>query len=179
MKTVTLHGRTFVKSIDNATIVKAVENLAAKLSAELVGEEMPLFVGVLNGSFMFAAELLKNIECPCEVTFVRMNSYSGTSSTGKVESVISIKENVKGRSVIVLEDIVETGKTIYAIREQLIENGAGNVRFASLFFKPSLYKGNSDDFYRAMEIPDDFIVGFGLDYDGLGRNLKDVYAIKE
>ncbi|MCC8088275.1 MAG: hypoxanthine phosphoribosyltransferase [Rikenellaceae bacterium] len=179
MKTVTLHGRRFERSINHGEIVKAVEELAEKINVELAGLENPLFVGVLNGSFMFAAELLKNIEFPCEVTFMRMNSYTGTSSSGTVENIMGLKESIEGRNVIILEDIVESGRTLDAVSGRMKDHGASSVNFAAMFFKPSLYKGTANNFYRAMEIPNDFVVGFGLDYNGLGRNLKDVYSLKE
>ncbi len=173
-----LHDKTFEKSIPHENIAEAIEALAARLNSDYDGKT-PIFVGVLNGSFMFMAELMQHIGTPCEVSFVKISSYSGTTSTGAVEELIGIGCDVRGRHVVVVEDIVETGRSIDHVMRTLDELQPASIEVAALFFKPEVYAAAKEIKYHAMSIPNDFIVGFGLDYNGLGRNLRDIYKIKE
>lgn len=179
MKQVTLKDKTFELSIPYERIEKEIDALAARINEDYKDLDTPLFLGVLNGSFMFMAELMQRIEFPCELSFVKLASYVGTSSTGKVSELIGLKDNLEGRHIIVVEDIVDTGESIEHLMRSLVGHRPASVEVATLLFKPDSYKKELPIRYRAMEIPNDFIVGFGLDYDQLGRNLKDIYKIVE
>ena len=148
------------------------------MSKDLEGKN-PIFLGVLNGSFIFAADLMREMTIPCEISFVKLASYQGTTSTGKVREVLGINENLSGRTVVIVEDIVESGQTMKQMIESLGTRNPESVRICTLFFKPEKLKEELNLDYVAFSIPDDFIVGYGLDYDGLGRELKDVYTIVE
>ena len=148
------------------------------MSKDLEGKN-PIFLGVLNGSFIFAADLMREMTIPCEISFVKLASYQGTTSTGKVQEVLGINENLSGRTVVIVEDIVESGQTMKQMIESLGTRNPESVRICTLFFKPEKLKEELNLDYVAFSIPDDFIVGYGLDYDGLGRELKDVYTIVE
>lgn len=179
MDQVTLRDKTFKLYISHERISAAVQKIADQMNRDLAGKD-PLFVCVLNGAFMFAAELLKKITLvESEITFVKMASYRGTHSTGIIRQLIGLNEVIENRTVVVLEDIVDSGSTIENIIAQLKEMNPREIRLASLLLKPGalVKKVNLD--YVGMEIPNDFIVGFGLDYDGYGRNLKDIYSIVE
>jgi hypoxanthine phosphoribosyltransferase len=178
MQTVTLKDKTFSLSISSAQIQKAVDDLADQLNKDLAGST-PLFMVILNGSFMFAADLLKKINLDCEVTFVKLASYSGTQSTENVKKLIGINEDISGRSIVILEDIVDSGITIEHLFEQLAEYKPASVKVVTFLFKPNAFKRSYSIDYVGMRIPNDFIVGYGLDYDGLGRNLPDIYKIVE
>ena len=173
-----LHDKTFEKAIAHDRIVEAVEALAARLNSDYKGKT-PLFVGVLNGSFMFMAELLKRLDLQCEVSFVKVTSYCGTNSTGTVEELIGLGCDVRGRDIIIVEDIVETGRSVDFVMHTLAGRDVASVEVAALFFKPEIYAGTKEIKYNALPIPSDFIVGFGLDYNGLGRNLRDIYKVTE
>lgn len=181
---VTLWDKTFERFIPYDAILDAVDNLARIINRDYGvpviatdKRELPIFVGVLNGAFMFMAELLKRIEFPCEVSFVKMSSYEGVASTGRVQELIGLKEDIAGRRVIVVEDIVETGGCIERLVGSLTVSHPASIEIATMLFKPGTYTKSFPIKYRAIELPDDFIVGFGLDYNGLGRNLKDIYKI--
>ncbi len=173
-----LHDKTFEKTIAHERIVEAIEALATRLNSDYA-DKTPILVGVLNGSFMFMAELAKHLEFTCEVSFVKISSYSGTQSTGSVEELIGLGCDVSGRHIIIVEDIVETGRSIGHIMHALEGMHPASVEVASLFFKPDVYSATKEVKYHALPIPNDFIVGFGLDYNGLGRNLRDIYKVKE
>lgn len=175
MKKVTLHDKTFALSIPHATIHQAVEKVAAQINRDMNGET-PVFVGLLNGAFMFAADLLKLIEMPCEVSFIKYSSYVGTQSAGEVSELIGLNTDLKGRTVIILEDIIDTGLTIGRLLADLPKT-LKQVKIATLLFKPEAFKGNYAVDYIGLSIPNDFIVGYGLDYNELGRNLKDIYTL--
>lgn len=160
-----------------AEIEKGISELAARLNADYACGPAPVFMPVLNGSFMFAAELLKNINFHCEVSFIKLSSYAGDASSGAVSELIGLGMDIAGRDVIVLEDIVETGLTIGAIDALLRLQNPRSIRYATLFFKPGCFAGYVSPDYRVFDVDYDFIVGFGLDYNGLGRNLKDVYTL--
>ena len=137
----------------------------------------PLFLVVLNGAFMFASDLFKKLTIECEISFVKLSSYSGTTSTETVKHLIGINEDLKGRNIILVEDIVDTGITIVHMMEELKKYEPADVKIATLLLKPEKYdKGYAID-YVAIEIPNDFIIGYGLDYDGFARNLPDIYKI--
>ena len=176
MKTVTLKDKTFGISIPETELLKAVDNVAEKMNADLKGKN-PLFLIVLNGAFMFASDLLKRVEIPAQLSFVKVSSYCGTCSSGNVTELIGLNEDVKGRTVVIIEDIVDSGRTMYGIVEKLKSMGVGELRIATLFFKPEALRYDLNIDYAAMEIPNDFIVGYGLDYDGYGRNLRDIYTL--
>lgn len=177
MKSVKIKDKEFEIFIPEATIGEAINKIAVQINKELDGKD-PLFVCVLNGSFMFAAELMKKLTIPCEISFVRMASYQGTSSTGKIKEVYGLEEKITDRTVVIIEDIVDTGHTMSLILEQLSIQKPKELKIATLLFKPEALKSPIDIDYVALEIPNDFIVGFGLDYDGYGRNLADIYKIK-
>ena len=172
---ITIHNKAFKPYLSAAQLDEAVRSLAARLSADYAGRE-PLFVVVLTGAFMFASDLLKHIAGPCEIVFIRVASYAGTGSTGVVQDVLGLREDVEGRHLIIVEDIVDTGTTMHYLVPSLQANGPASVEIATLFFKPESLRHELSLRYVALEIPNDFVVGYGLDYDGLGRNLPDVYV---
>ena len=178
MDTVKIKDKSFRVSIPEAEIKERVKALAEQMSKDLEGKN-PIFLGVLNGSFIFAADLMREMTVPCEISFVKLASYQGTTSTGKVREVLGINENLSGRTVVIVEDIVESGQTMKQMIESLGTRNPESVRICTLFFKPEKLKEDLDLDYVAFRIPDDFIVGYGLDYDVLGRELKDVYTIVE
>ena len=178
MSKIRIHDREFVKSISREEIDKEIKRVAAQINHDYTGKR-PLFLGVLNGSFMFVADLLKNIELECEISFVKFSSYQGTETTGKVREVIGLSESLEGRDVIILEDIVDTGHTMHKMMDRLKKYNPASVEIASLFVKPARMQVPVDVKYALFTIPDRFIVGYGLDYDGLGRNLPDVYDVVE
>ena len=178
MSKIRIHDREFVKSISREEIDKEIKRVAAQINHDYAGKR-PLFLGVLNGSFMFVADLLKNIELECEISFVKLSSYQGTETTGQVREVIGLSESLEGRDVIILEDIVDTGHTMHKMMQSLKNSNPASVEIASLFVKPARMQVPVDVKYALFTIPDRFIVGYGLGYDGLGRNLPDVYDVVE
>ena len=178
MDTVKIKDKSFRISIHEAEIKRRVKALAEQMSKDLEGNN-PIFLAVLNGAFIFAADLLREMTIPCEISFVKLASYQGTTSTGKVKEVFGVNENLSGRTVVIVEDIVESGQTMKQMIESLGTRNPTSVHICSLFFKPEKLKEELTLDYVAFSIPDDFIVGYGLDYDGLGRELKDVYTIVE
>lgn len=175
METVKIHDKTFELSIPNAKLKTIINRVAKEISSDMEGKQ-PLFICILNGSFIFAADLLKEIKLPCEVSFVKMASYAGTDTTGDVKELIGFGEEIDGRDVIIIEDIVDSGNTMEKVVQRLNESHVKSLKIATLFYKPEAYKKNIPLTYVGLEIPNDFIVGSGLDYDGLGRNLKDIYT---
>lgn len=173
---VTLKDKQFKPYISSEKILEAVKQVATKINSDLAGES-PVFLAVLNGSFMFAADLMKEINLNCEISFVKLASYHGTTSTGTVSELIGLNQDLTGRTVIIVEDIVDTGNTIVKLTELLKDKNVKSYKIATAFFKPSVYKKSIKIDYVGMEIPNDFVVGYGLDYDGLGRNLKDVFVL--
>ena len=170
--------KTFKTSITEAEIKERVKAVAQQISKDMEGKT-PLFLGVLNGSFIFAADLMREMTIPCEISFVKLASYQGTTSTGKIHEVLGINENLSGRTVIIVEDIVESGQTMKRMIESLGTRNPSSVHICTLFFKPDKLQEELTLDYVAFRIPDDFIVGYGLDYDHQGRELKDVYTIVE
>ncbi len=177
MKTVQVLDKTFEVMIDQGEILGAIERVAAQINADFADEE-PVFVCVLNGAFMFAADLLKRVVMPCDVSFVKLSSYEGTSSTGQVKELIGLGVDVKDRAVVLIEDIVDTGATIKMLIDKMLQLGARRVATATLLFKPEACRKDVVPEYVALQIPSDFIIGYGLDYDGRGRNLQDIYKLK-
>lgn len=178
MSRIKIHDKEFAVSISREEIDREVKRVAAQINKDYAGKR-PLFLGVLNGSFMFVSDLLKNIELECEISFVKLSSYQGTETTGKVRELIGLTESLEGRDVIVVEDIVDTGHTMSKMLETLRAKNPDSVEIASLFVKPERLQVPVDVKYSLFSIPDRFIIGYGLDYDGLGRNLPDVYDVVE
>lgn len=177
MKKIKLLDKEFQLYIPYEKIREVIEHMAADMNHDLEGKN-PLFVCVLNGSFMFAADLFKRIDVQgAEITFVKMASYKGIHSTGAIRQLIGLNESIEDRSVIVLEDIVDSGQTIEEIMAQLAILKPKEVKIATLLFKPEAMIKSVKLDYIGLEIPNDFIVGYGLDYDGQGRNLIDIYSI--
>ncbi len=176
MDRITVKDKTFEVSLPEAQIKARVKELAQQLSRDLEGKN-PLFLAVLNGAFIFAADLMREMTIPCEISFVKLASYQGTTSTGTIHEVIGINENLTGRAVVIVEDIVESGLTIRRMMEQLGTRNPASVQVCTLFFKPEKLKENLKLDYVAFSIPNDFILGYGLDYDQQGRQLKDIYTL--
>lgn len=178
MDKVILHDKTFRKFIYNSRIMEAIDEMAECINADFEGcEDVPVVICTLNGALPFTGELFLRLKFNCELGSVKLSSYRGTSSTGTVLTVQGLTEEVAGKRVIACEDIVDTGNTILALRELLLANGASEVRIATMMLKPDIYDKDIKLDYVGMEIPNDFIVGHGLDYNGLGRNLKDIYVL--
>lgn len=177
-KSVRIHDKNFELSIPAEEIQACVKGVADKINHDLKYTN-PLFICVLNGAFMFAGDLMKNIDFPCEITFVKLSSYDALTSTGVVKEIIGLNESVVGRNIVVVEDIVDTGYTMEKIIQSLNTKGAKDIKICSFFQKPAALKVNIKVDYVAMKIPNDFIVGYGLDFDGYGRNLADIYTLKE
>ncbi len=178
MKRIQLLDKEFSLSIPASDIKRAIWQMADKINRDLK-DKNPLMVCILNGSFMFSADLMKLVEFPCQISFVKLASYEGMGSTGKVKELIGFNEELKGRTVVLLEDIVDTGVTVENSVEQLLQTGASEVIVATLLYKPQACKRDIKLDYVGMEIPNDFIVGYGLDYNGYGRNLPDIYSLIE
>ena len=178
MKTVKINDKVFEVSIPESHIREAVSKLAARISADLEGKD-PLFLGVLNGSFMFAADLFRDITIPARISFVKLASYEGTASTGVIKEVIGLSESIKGRCVVIVEDIIDTGLTMQKLVENLGTREPAEIHICTLLLKPDNLQVPLDVEYVALEIPNDFIVGYGLDYDGWGRNSRDIYTVVE
>ncbi len=173
---VTIKDKQFKPYISSGKILEAVKNVAEKINKDLAGES-PVFLAVLNGSFMFAADLMKEINLNCEISFVKLASYYGTTSSGTVTELIGLNQDLTGRTIVILEDIVDTGNTVEKLAEILNNKKVKSFKIATAFFKPSAYTKKLKIDYIGLEIPNDFVVGYGLDYDGLGRNLKDVFVL--
>ena len=173
-----LHDKHFSAFISKEEIAFAIKTMAKQIEDDFL-EETPIFLGVLNGSFMVLSDLMKNYNGLCEVSFVKMASYEGTKSTNQVKELIGLNQNLEGRTVIIVEDIIDTGNTIEELKTILKNQKVKHLKIATLFFKPDAYKKDIKLDYIGIRIPDKFIVGFGLDYDGLGRNLNSVYQLAE
>lgn len=178
MNTVKVKDKEFAISIPEEKILAEVDRLAARLNRDLEGEN-PLFLCVLNGSFIFASDLFRRISIPAEISFVKLASYVGTTSTGKVKELVGLTEDIAGRTIVVVEDIVDTGCTMQKLIENLKSRRPKAVHVCTLLLKPEKLKVNLEVEYVALEIPNGFIVGYGLDYDGYGRNLRDIYTVVE
>lgn len=177
MATIDIKDKTFETLIPEEEILRRVKVVADKISNDLKGKN-PLLLGVLNGSFIFAADLMRMLTIESEISFVKMSSYEGTETTGNVKKLVGLNENIEGRTVVIVEDIVDSGLTMERMLEYLKDFKPAEIRICTLLLKPENLKRKLDIDYVAMEIPNDFIVGYGLDYDGLGRNLRDIYVVK-
>ncbi len=173
-----LHDKYFEPFIGQEEIKKAVIKIANEIAKDYK-DEVPIFVGVLNGAFMFVSDLMKAYPHPCELSFVRLSSYSGLTSTGIVETLLDVSEDIQGRSVVILEDIIDTGRTLQKLVHLFSNTNVKEFKIASLFYKSEVYNGEYTIDYVGLEIPTKFIVGYGLDYNELGRNLKEVYQLKQ
>ncbi|CAM3523839.1 adenylate kinase [Zobellia roscoffensis] len=173
-----LHDKHFKPFLSEAQIKAAVKSVADQVAADYK-DETPIFVGVLNGAFMFISDFLKEYQHPCEVSFVKLSSYQGLTSTGIVETLLDVSEDIEGRSVIILEDIIDTGRTLKKLVHLFSKANVKEFRIASLFYKSEVYNGEYTIDYVGIDIPDKFIVGYGLDYNELGRNLKEVYQLNQ
>ena len=172
-----MFDKSFEIYISEDEIQKAINGIADRLNKDYA-DKNPLFLIMLNGAFMFAGDLFKKVNIVCDISFVKYASYSGTASTNSIKELIGVNENVKGRNVVIVEDIVDTGLTMEALTASLKEKGTKDVKIATLLFKPEAFIKDYKLDYIGMEIPNVFIVGFGLDYDGKGRNYKEIYKIK-
>lgn len=177
MKTVKIKDKEFDLFLSQEVIEKAIGEIADRLNKDLDGKD-PLFVCVLNGSFIYASELMKRLTIPCELSFVKVSSYQGVSSTGKLKEIYGLEEDIKDRTVVIVEDIVDTGHTMSLILDQLRCDEPKDIFVTTLLLKPAALQQEVPLDYVALEIPNDFIVGYGLDYDGYGRNLPDIYKLK-
>ena len=176
MESIQIKDKKFAISITEEQILNEVDRFAAEINRDLK-DKNPLFLSVLNGSFMFTADLMKRITIPCEISFVKLASYQGISSTGKITEVIGVNEDISGRCVVIVEDIVDTGLTIQRLLETLGTRNPKEIHIASLLVKPEKLQVPLNIKYAAMNIPNDFIVGYGLDFDGLGRYYIDIYTV--
>mgnify|MGYP003302696461 FL=1 len=178
MQIIQVKDKKFKLSISAEKIKYEVKRVANQINNDLSGEE-PIFLGVLNGCFMFMSDLMSNINLPCEVSFIKLSSYSGTETTGVVRQLIGLNENIEGRSIVIVEDIVDTGITMKELIKLLQEKKPKQIKVVTFLQKPNALKCDITIDYVAIKIPNDFIVGYGLDYDGFGRNLNEIYTIIE
>ncbi|MBR4302393.1 MAG: hypoxanthine phosphoribosyltransferase [Bacteroidaceae bacterium] len=176
MKTVQVKDKQFELFISEDKLQREIKRIADSICNDYLGKS-PLFLVILNGSFMFASDLFKNIQLPVEISFIKVSSYSGVASTECVKELIGLNEDIEGRDIIIVEDVVDTGLTMKDTLALINAKNPSSVSICTLLFKPNKLQVNLDIKYVAMEIPDDFIVGYGLDYDGYGRNLRDIYKI--
>lgn len=177
MEHINLGGHRFRKYIDEERIEKIISGLADNINHDLAGEEEVLFIGVLNGAFLFAADLFRKIKLNARISFLKLASYEGTKSSGSIRELIGWNEDVKNKTVVIVEDIVDTGTTLEMVRSGLKIRQAGRILTVTLLFKPGANMKTGRPDYVGIEIPNDFVVGFGLDFDGLGRNLPAIYTI--
>ncbi len=176
-KTIQLHDLHFTPYIKEKEILGKVQEMAIKLKDKYAGKN-PLFLGVLNGAFIFTADLVRACEFNCEISFIKLSSYSGTSSTNNLATLIGLSEPVEGRHVVIVEDIIDSGQTLNKFIPELLELGPASVEVAALLVKPEAMEYKVDIHYKGFDIPPAFVVGYGLDYDGLGRNLRDIFQLK-
>lgn len=173
-----IHDREFEVYITNAEIRSVISDMAKRINEDLAGKDV-IFLGILNGAFMFASDLFREIRLNCQITFLKLASYAGTSSTGTVKRLIGINEDIHNKTVVILEDIVDTGVTLDNIIKQLKGYEPAEIRVATMLFKPESYTKDLKLDYIGIEIPSDFVLGYGLDYQGYGRNLADLYRVVE
>jgi len=176
MKKIQILDKKFKEMITGKEIQQRVEELAAIINNDLCGKDV-VFLGILNGAFLFAADLFKRLEFPARISFVKLASYEGTKSSGSIKELIGWNEDIKDKTVVVIEDIIDTGVTLERIMAELVMRKAAEIKIVTAFFKPGAYKSNIAIDYIGFEIPNDFVVGYGLDYDGYGRNLSSIYTL--
>jgi len=182
MKTIKLWDKEFSVYIDENRIQDRVKEISKSINATYqykTGKESPIFLGILDGSFRFLADLLNHVDIECGMSFLKISSYEGTETTGKINQLIGLKEDLQDRTVIIIEDIVDTGITIDYVIEEIKKYHPKEIKVVTLLFKESAYRKDHIIDVVGFNIPDDFVVGYGLDYDGLGRNLNDIYKLKE
>lgn len=172
-----LNDKTFEIFIRKEEIQAEIANLAARLEADYAGKDV-VFIAVLNGAFMFAADLMKQFSAPCEITFVKVSSYKGMNSSGRVDEVIGLNTSIKDKHVIIVEDIVDTGITMEKLFTLLSVEKPASLEIVTLLYKPEAFKGTHTPTYIGFSIPNKFVVGYGLDYDELGRNTEHIYQLK-
>ena len=168
--------KTFAVTLAERTIKSQIRRVAEQINRDYEGKQ-PVFLAVLNGSFIFAADLLREINVPCEISFIKLASYEGTTTTGNIREIIGLNIDITGRPVIIVEDIVDTGLTMAHMLDTLKKQNPESIDICTLLLKPSKLQVKLDIRYCCKQIPDDFVVGYGLDYDGFGRNTKDIYTI--
>ena len=178
METLQIKDKKFAVSIPESEIRRQVKRVAEEINRDLCGRK-PLFLAILNGSFIFAADLMREITLESQISFVKLASYAGMSSTGEVVDMIGLDADIEGRDVVVVEDIVDSGLTMQHVMEMLRARNPRSLAVCTLLVKPENLKVDVDIRYRCFEIPNDFIVGYGLDYDGFGRNTRDIYTVVE
>lgn len=176
MKEVSILDRKFREYIPEEAIREKISEIAGQINHDFYGREV-VFVGILNGAFMFASDLFRRIDLNARITFIKLASYTGTSSSGAIRELIGWNEDLRNKNVIIIEDIVDSGITLEHTVNNLIIRNVTDIKVATLLFKPGSYRKNIKIDYLGFEIPDDFVVGFGLDYDGFGRNLPSVYSL--
>jgi hypoxanthine phosphoribosyltransferase len=176
MKEISILDKRFREMLTEKAIQQRIDGLARQLNSDLAGKDV-VFLGILNGAFLFAADLFRRIDFQARISFVKLASYEGTSSSGSIKELIGWNEDIKNKTIVVVEDIVDTGNTLERIVDELVIRKALEVRIAALLFKPGAYTKDIRLDYIGFEIPDDFVVGYGLDYDGFGRNLPSVYSL--
>jgi hypoxanthine phosphoribosyltransferase len=178
MTAIQVHDKNFVPYLTAEAIAEKVLQLALQISKDYE-DKRPLFLAVLNGSFLFAADLFRNLTIEAEISFIKLASYKGTTSTGNVITAIGLEESLHERHIILLEDIIDTGKTLHGFIPQLEHQGPASIRIAALLTKPEALQYPVHADYAGFEIPNKFVVGYGLDYDGLGRNIPEIYQLEE
>jgi hypoxanthine phosphoribosyltransferase len=178
MDSVVIQDKKFNLFITHDEIEIAVQVMAENLNKDLAGKDV-VFLTVLNGAFMFAADLLKKITLKCRMSFVKFRSYTGTSSSGVVYELIGLEEDLKGKTVVIVEDIIDSGLTIEQVRNLLMKNKPSEIKIAALLIKPANHKKKVKIDYVGFEIPDEFIIGYGLDYNGYGRQLENIYTLTD
>ncbi|MBD2699642.1 hypoxanthine phosphoribosyltransferase [Spirosoma sp. BT702] len=174
---ITVNNKTFVPFIEAEAIQTRIQELAEQINQEYA-DKKPLLVVVLNGAFLFAADLMKHLTIPCEITFLRVSSYQGTESTGQLKQILGLSQSVEGRDLIVVEDIVDTGRTLFDLCDQLQQQGPASLTIATLLFKPEALQKPLDLHYVGFSIENRFVLGYGLDYDGLGRNTPNILVLE-
>jgi hypoxanthine phosphoribosyltransferase len=176
MKDIRILDKKFTELITAQDIQKRIEELALQVNTDLAGKDV-VFLGILNGAFLFAADLFRRIDLHSRISFVKLASYEGTGSSGKIKELIGWNEDIKNKTIVVIEDIVDTGNTLERIVDELVIRKVSEIRIATMLYKPAAYKKSIPLDYVGFEIPNDFVVGYGLDYDGFGRNLPSVYTL--
>ncbi len=178
MNSIIIKDKTFIPFIEEESLLDAVKKVAQQINKDYEGKQ-PVFLGVLNGSFMFFSDLLKSIDLSSTVSFVKLASYEGTNSKGVVNELIGLSEDISGKDIIIVEDIVDTGNTSEKLFQILGKKNPNSIKIATLLYKPEAYKKSHPVDYVGLEIPNAFVLGYGLDYDGLGRNLNSIFVLKE
>ena len=179
MNIIKLHDKYFITCIEAPEIDKAIDNVANQITNDLKDIDTPIFLSVVNGSFMFTADLMRKINIQSDVVFIKLASYNGTTSSGEVKEIMGLTKSVEGKTVVVIEDIVDTGGTIEELHKILVNAGAKDIKICNHLLKPKAQKKDIEINNVALQIPNDVIVGFGLDYDKLGRKYKDIYVLDE